>query len=216
MRRDMQHSPPARRNFYFNKEKRKSTIWLSDFTCFSYNISRYLTKNAKNLRGGKKWIKKFGKSNIFVLDRSGMRFYVWNIHCKKHPRSRRRSRIIYVYDRKAVLSDEYCQDGFSNGTVNTLQTSWICSDFRAKMAWNQVRKINACGIREVSAVCAYGLHHSAIHGIVHPVRGFAWPFAVWLVIVRFREVQRCILRTGHRISRLKPLKTQKHPAPCVL
>jgi len=34
-------------------------------------------------------------------------------------------------------------------------------------------KINACWIREVSTVCAYGLHHSAIHGIVQPVRGFA-------------------------------------------
>jgi hypothetical protein len=29
-------------------------------------------------------------------------------------------------------SDEYCQDGFSNETVNTLQTSRICKDFQAK------------------------------------------------------------------------------------
>ena len=34
-------------------------------------------------------------------------------------------------------------------------------------------KINACWIREVSAVCAYGLHRSAIHVIVQPVHGFA-------------------------------------------
>jgi len=31
-------------------------------------------------------------------------------------------------------SDEYCQDGFSNETVNTLRTSRIDRDFRAKMA----------------------------------------------------------------------------------
>lgn len=33
-----------------------------------------------------------------------------------------------------VQSDEYCQDGFSNETVNTLRTSRIDRDFRAKMA----------------------------------------------------------------------------------
>ncbi|WP_418778121.1 hypothetical protein [Hominenteromicrobium sp.] len=73
--------------------------------------------------------------------------------------------------KKSRPSDEYCQDGFSNENVNTLRTSRIHRGFRAKMARNQVRKINACGIREVSVVCAYGLRHSAIHGIVQPVRG---------------------------------------------
>jgi len=70
-------------------------------------------------------------------------------------------------------SDEYCQGGFSNGTVNTLRTSRICKDFQEKQARNQARKINACRIHEVSAVCAYGLHRSAIRGAVPLVRGFA-------------------------------------------
>ena len=70
-------------------------------------------------------------------------------------------------------SDEYCQGGFSNGTVNTLRTSRICKDFQEKQAQNQARKINACRIHEVSAVCAYGLHRSAIRGAVPLVRGFA-------------------------------------------
>ena len=107
------------------------------------------------------------------------------------------------------MSDEYCQDGFSNRTVNTLRTRQIYSDFRAKRAWNPVRKINACRIREVSAACAYGLHHSAIHGIVQPVRGFAWPFTVWLIIIRFCEVQRCALRTGYRMWCSKSPETKK-------
>ena len=34
-----------------------------------------------------------------------------------------------------------------------------------------MRKINACRIREVFAVCAYGLHRYAICGIVQLVRG---------------------------------------------
>ena len=29
------------------------------------------------------------------------------------------------------------------------------------------------GVADGQAVCAYGLHRSAIHGIVQPVRGFA-------------------------------------------
>ena len=70
-------------------------------------------------------------------------------------------------------SDEYCQGVFSNGTVNTLRTSRICKDFQEKQAQNQARKINACRIHEVSAVCAYGLHRSAIRGAVPLVRGFA-------------------------------------------
>ena len=89
----------------------------------------------------------------------------------------------------------------------------IHGDFRAKRAWNQVRKNNACLIREVSADCIYGLHHSVIHGIVRIVRGFAWPFAVWLHIVRFREVQRCVLRTGHRMWRSKSPERGKSPVP---
>ena len=32
-------------------------------------------------------------------------------------------RQISVADKNTLQSDEYCQDGFSNGTVNTLQTS---------------------------------------------------------------------------------------------
>lgn len=32
------------------------------------------------------------------------------------------------------FSDEYCQEGFSNETVNTLRTMRIHRDFRAKMA----------------------------------------------------------------------------------
>ena len=38
------------------------------------------------------------------------------------------------HDFKSMTSDEYCQDGFSNETVNTLRTSRIDRDFRAKMA----------------------------------------------------------------------------------
>lgn len=52
----------------------------------------------------------------------------------------------------------------------------IC--FRWIRTWNPVRKINAYLIREISAVCAYGLHRSAIRGIVQLVHGFAWPFVV--------------------------------------
>ena len=76
-------------------------------------------------------------------------------------------------EKKRMKSDEYCQGGFSNGTVNTLRTSRICKDFQEKQARNQARKINACRIHEVSAVCAYGLHRSAICGAVPLVRGFA-------------------------------------------
>jgi hypothetical protein len=80
---------------------------------------------------------------------------------------------IHLKNIQVSTSDEYCQGGFSNGTVNTLRTSRICKDFQEKQARNQARKINACRIHEVSAVCAYGLHRSAIRGAVPLVRGFA-------------------------------------------
>jgi hypothetical protein len=80
---------------------------------------------------------------------------------------------IHLKNIHVSMSDEYCQGGFSNGTVNTLRTSRICKDFQEKQARNQARKINACRIHEVSAVCAYGLHRSAIRGAVPLVRGFA-------------------------------------------
>ena len=48
-------------------------------------------------------------------------------------------------------SDEYCQDDFLNETVNILGTDQI---------------------HEIFAIHAYGLHRSAIHGIVQPVCGF--------------------------------------------
>ena len=111
------------------------------------------------------------------------------------------------------MSDEYCQGGFSNETVNTLRTIRIHRDFRAGRSWNQEGKINACRIREVSAVCAYGLHRSAIRGVVPLVRGFAWPFAVWLIIVRFHEIQRCVLRTGTSNVLLKIARNGKSPVP---
>jgi len=80
---------------------------------------------------------------------------------------------IHLKNIQVSTSDEYCQGGFSNGTVNTLRTSRICKDFQEKQAQNRARKINACRIHEVSAVCAYGLHRSAIRGAVPLVRGFA-------------------------------------------
>ena len=55
------------------------------------------------------------------------------------------------------------------------------------------------------------LHCSAIHGIVQPLCGFAWPFAAWLVIVQFREVQRYVLCALHRIRRSKSPEMKK---PC--
>ena len=61
----------------------------------------------------------------------------------------------------------------------------------------------------IPAACAYGAHRSAIYGIVQPMRGFAWYFAVLQVIVRFREVQRGVLRTGHRMWRSKSPATKK-------
>ena len=37
-----------------------------------------------------------------------------------------------LVDGEKPTSDEYCQGGFSNETVNTLRTSRICKDFQAK------------------------------------------------------------------------------------
>lgn len=72
-------------------------------------------------------------------------------------------------------------------------------------------KTNTCWIREVSAICVYGLHHSAIYGIMQPVRGFVWPFVVWLHIVRFREMQRFVLCTEYRIMPPKTARNEKSP-----
>lgn len=72
-------------------------------------------------------------------------------------------------------------------------------------------KTNTCWIREVSAICVYGLHHSTIYGIMQPVHGFVWPFVVWLHIVRFREMQRFVLCTEYRIMPPKTARNEKSP-----
>ena len=119
-----------------------------------------------------------------------------------------------IFDCVGISDDGNPIDGFANArfppTVKpiSIPDSWR---FSGRKGLKSGTKTNTCWIREVSAICVYGLHHSTIYGIMQPVHGFVWPFVVWLHIVRFREMQRFVLCTEYRITPPKTARNEKSP-----